>query len=207
MFPPRRAGCVSFPFPLHLERRNREADASRSPMSLPRIAITHGDPAGIGPEVCLRLLGDAAIARECTPLVFGDVDILRRVAQAIGVPFAVSAVAYDVWKQHPALLSQPCVVHIPALDNEHVEPGRMNAVTGRAAYAYVDKAIEAALAGQVAAVTTGPLNKEALHAACIHFPGHTEIFAGRTQSQRWCMMQYSDAITCTFVTVHVGYRE
>ncbi|MEZ0274617.1 MAG: 4-hydroxythreonine-4-phosphate dehydrogenase PdxA, partial [Roseimicrobium sp.] len=63
------------------------------------------------------------------------------------------------------------------------------------------------LAGEIAAVATGPLNKEALHMAGIDFPGHTEIFAARTHAARWCMMQYSEEITCTFVTVHVGYSE
>jgi 4-phospho-D-threonate 3-dehydrogenase / 4-phospho-D-erythronate 3-dehydrogenase len=56
-------------------------------------------------------------------------------------------------------------------------------------------------------VSTAPLNKEAMHAAGINFPGHTEIFAARTNAARSCMMQYSEEITCTFVTVHVGYRE
>jgi 4-hydroxythreonine-4-phosphate dehydrogenase len=59
----------------------------------------------------------------------------------------------------------------------------------------------------VAAVSTAPLNKQALHAAGVNYPGHTEIFAARTNAPRSCMMQYSEEITCTFVTVHVGYRE
>src|SRR5207302_9092945 len=83
----------------------------------------------------------------------------------------------------------------------------ITAAAGRAGFTYVDRAIDAALAGQVAAVSTAPLNKEALHAAGINFPGHTEIFAARTNAPRSCMMQYSEEITCTFVTVHVGYRE
>jgi len=60
---------------------------------------------------------------------------------------------------------------------------------------------------QVAAVTTGPINKEALALADIHYPGHTEMFAERCAVNRWCMMQYSEQITCTFVTVHVGYAD
>jgi 4-hydroxythreonine-4-phosphate dehydrogenase len=71
----------------------------------------------------------------------------------------------------------------------------------------VNRAIDAALAGQVAAVSTAPLNKEAMSLGGIKFPGHTEIFAARTNAARSCMMQYSEEITCTFVTVHVGYAE
>jgi len=71
----------------------------------------------------------------------------------------------------------------------------------------VNAAIDAALAGEVVAVSTGPLSKEALHSAGHPFPGHTEIFASRTNAARSCMMQYSEEITCSFVTTHVGYRD
>jgi 4-hydroxythreonine-4-phosphate dehydrogenase len=80
-------------------------------------------------------------------------------------------------------------------------------MTGRASYGYIQAAIDAALGGRVAAVVTAPINKEALHAAGFQFPGHTEIFAQRTSAPRSCMMQYSEQITCSFVTVHVGYAE
>jgi 4-hydroxythreonine-4-phosphate dehydrogenase len=101
----------------------------------------------------------------------------------------------------------PTIVDWQAVDSAAVRPGVVSAATGRAGFTYVDRAIDAALAGQVAAVSTAPLNKEAMHAAGIKYPGHTEIFADRTQAARSCMMQYSEEITCTFVTVHVGYRE
>jgi 4-hydroxythreonine-4-phosphate dehydrogenase len=83
----------------------------------------------------------------------------------------------------------------------------VSAETGRASFGYIQAAIDAALRGDVAAVATAPINKEAIHAAGINFPGHTEMFAARCESARWCMMQYSPEITCTFVTVHVGYAE
>ena len=88
-----------------------------------------------------------------------------------------------------------------------LEPGTVTADTGAASFAYINRAIDAALAGHVAAVTTAPINKEALAKAGIKFPGHTEIFADRAGSDRWCMMQHSEEITCTFVTVHVGYAD
>jgi 4-hydroxythreonine-4-phosphate dehydrogenase len=99
------------------------------------------------------------------------------------------------------------VVDLGVISLDAFTPGAINAATGHAGYTYVNRAIDAALAGQVAAVCTAPLNKEAMHKAGINFPGHTEIFAARTEATRWCMMQYSEEITCTFVTVHVGYRE
>jgi len=99
------------------------------------------------------------------------------------------------------------VFDIGAIGLRDFETGTANAATGRAGYTYVENAIDAALGGQVAAVTTAPLNKEALHAAGIPFPGHTEIFAAKTHAQRSCMLQYSSEVRCVFVTTHVGYGE
>ena len=101
----------------------------------------------------------------------------------------------------------PCVFDIGAIELRDFETGTSNAATGRAGYTYVENAIDAALGGQVAAVTTAPLNKEALRAAGIPFPGHTEIFAAKTHAQCSCMLQYSSEVRCVFVTTHVGYGE
>jgi 4-hydroxythreonine-4-phosphate dehydrogenase len=176
-------------------------------MSKPKIAVTMGDPAGVGPEVCLHLLANDAIAKECTPIVFGDAAILWRAAAAANLPLKGAVISPTEWQATHQTIVQPSILDLQVLNADAVEPGKVSAATGRAAFTYVDRAIDAALAGQVAAVSTAPLNKEALHAAGINFPGHTEIFAARTNSPRSCMMQYSDEITCTFVTVHVGYRE
>lgn len=155
------------------------------------IAITMGDPAGIGPELCLRLLTNEGVHRFCSPRVYGELAVLERVARQLG------------WPQPDARWVQD---HTNTVASQ-VEPGKVSAACGRAAYTYVTSAIDAALAGEVSAIATGPINKESLHAAGIPFPGHTEILAARTQSGRACMMLTSDAITCSLVTVHVGYRE
>jgi 4-hydroxythreonine-4-phosphate dehydrogenase len=166
-----------------------------------------GDPAGVGPEVCLHLMADEQIARECTPVLFGDATILARAARATNLPLPKTTISLAQFQDQSTAISQPCIIDLKTLAADDVQPGKTSAVTGRAGYTYVDRAIDAALAGQVAAVSTAPLNKEAMHAAGINFPGHTEIFAARTNAARSCMMQYSEEITCTFVTVHVGYRE
>lgn len=159
--------------------------------TLPRIAITMGDPAGIGPELCLRLLNTERVRQICSPKVYGDLKLLQRVAEHLGWPIPDISLVRD----HNAV------------DADAVEPGKVSAQCGRAAYTYVISAIDDALAGKVEAVATGPLHKEALHAAGIPFPGHTEILAERTKSERACMMLTSESITCSLVTVHVGYRE
>jgi len=90
---------------------------------------------------------------------------------------------------------------------EDFVPGQVSARCGDAAFRYVISSIEAGLAKQVDAVATAPLNKEALRAAGHRYAGHTEIFAERMRAERVCMMLTSEELTCSFVTVHVGYGE
>jgi 4-hydroxythreonine-4-phosphate dehydrogenase len=159
-------------------------------MSKPRIAVTMGDPAGIGPEICLRLLANSEIKDICTPLVFGDVSVLERVSQKLALPFDPRDVR-----------------DLNLLEGETIVPGALDARCGEAAYRYVLAAIDAGLAGDVDAIATAPLNKEAMHAAGHKYPGHTEIFAERMKAERSCMMLTSPELTCSFATVHVGYLE
>ena len=173
----------------------------------PLVALTMGDPAGVGPELCLRALAEPSLKEICTPVVFGDADVLQRCAEAVRQPAPGHVIAHAEWTAVRRSLEAPAVLDLRAIDAKSVQPGRTSAATGRASYDYIQAAIDAALADEVAAVTTGPISKEALHAAGIDFPGHTEIFAERCRSDRWCMMQHSPEITCTFVTVHVGYAQ
>jgi len=149
-----------------------------------------GDPAGIGPELCLRLLTHAESAHVAQPIIYGDAGVLRRVAEKLALPFDVAR-----------------VVDLGAIAAEDVVPGRVDARCGEAAYRYVIAAIDAALAGEVEAIATAPLHKEALHAAGHDYPGHTEIFAERMHAERSCMMLTAPEITCSLVTVHVGLGE
>lgn len=160
-------------------------------MARPRIAVTMGDPAGVGPELCLRLLADERTKAVAAPVVYGDRGVLGRVADRLGWP-----------PPDPA-----AVLDLAAVDAAAVEPGAVSAACGAAAYRYFTRAVDDALAGRVDAVATAPLNKAALHAAGFPYPGHTEILAARTNADRSCMMLTADAITCSLVTVHVGYRE
>ena len=157
-------------------------------MTLPKIAVTMGDPAGVGPEVCLRLLQDQAIARLCTPIVFGSAAVLEQAAVqcCLAKPGKVVAGLSEA--------DSPCVLDIGAIGLDDFTTGAVNAATGRAAFTYIEDAINAALSGQIAAVTTAPINKVALHAADIPFPGHTEIFAAKTHAPRYCMLQYLSLI-------------
>ena len=176
-------------------------------MKLPRIAVTMGDPAGIGPEICLRLINDASVAEICSPVIFGDASVLRRVAGQLALPFTAPVLSKQDWPTQSQEIKEPSVLDLGCIDGATVTPGQMDARCGEAAFQYVLAAIAAGLASEVVAVATGPINKEALHAAGHRYPGHTEIFAERMSAARSCMMLTSDELTCSFVTVHVGYAE
>ena len=168
----------------------------------PVIGLTMGDPAGVGPELCLMMLQDERLLRHCTPVIFGNTDLLHRVAKASGLPPPARSVPLGQWSS--ALPSAGLVVDINCGDLASVVPGHTAAACGHAAYRCVETVIREALAGRVAAIVTAPLNKEALHLAGVAFPGHTEILAHLTGTRRYCMMLASDKITTSLVTTHTA---
>ncbi len=177
---------------------------------LTRLGVTMGDPAGVGPEIVLNVLADETLASQCQLVVFGDRSVLSRCARVTGqrLDCHIIALTDDLPDRGHVL------VDCQAIAEDAFEPGQVSAATGHASFIYIQRAIDAAIAGQIAAVTTAPINKEALHAAGHKYPGHTEMFAERAPrnpgdhaADRFCMMQYSPEITCTFVTVHCGYAE
>ena len=176
-------------------------------MSKPLIAVTMGDPAGVGPEVCLQLLANESVREFATPVIFGDARLLARCARQTGLPAPKRILSEIEWADKCAGLNEPAILDIFGFDVEGFVPGIVSARTGAAGYRYVERSIEAALAKQVAAVATAPLNKEALHAAGIKYPGHTEIFAEKTAAERSCMTFFSAEMICSLVTVHIGYQD
>ncbi|MDP1586895.1 MAG: 4-hydroxythreonine-4-phosphate dehydrogenase PdxA [Prosthecobacter sp.] len=176
-------------------------------MSKPIIAVTMGDPAGVGPEICLQLLSNEEVCAIATPVVFGDARLLARCARQTGLPAPKRIISEIEWAEKCESIDEPCVLDLFGFDAEGFAPGTVSAKTGAAGYRYVEKSIEAALAGQVAAVATAPLNKEALHAAGITYPGHTEMFAEKMAAARSCMTFFSAEMICSLVTVHIGYQD
>ncbi|MEM7454471.1 MAG: 4-hydroxythreonine-4-phosphate dehydrogenase PdxA [Planctomycetota bacterium] len=173
----------------------------------PRIGISMGDPAGVGPELCAQLLNIEEILNICTPVVFGDHRVIAIAAEKCGYPF--DAQKLDVGQLYPTdtPLEGPAVMHVPTLEDNWNRPGTVCEQTGRASFDYVKTAIDGALCGEVKAVVTAPINKEAWQAAGIKYPGHTELFAERTECERFCMMMTSPLFSCSLVTTHVGYHE
>lgn len=176
-------------------------------MPKPLIAVTMGDPAGVGPEICLQLLANEFVREFATPVVFGDARLLARCARQTGLPAPRRIVSEIEWADKCGSLDEPAVLDVFGFDAAEFAPGTVSAKTGAAGYRYVEKSIEAALAKQVAAVATAPLNKEALHAAGIKYPGHTEMFAEKMAAERSCMTFFSPEMICSLATVHIGYQD
>ena len=172
-------------------------------MFKPRIAITMGDPAGIGPEICLDLLNDPDISDLCSPIVFGDSSVLRSCAEKTNKSFDCIEISENQIED----TSKIGIFDLGMMNLDELNPGTADANTGRATYGYITSAIDACLRNKVDAVVTCPANKEALQAAGVSQPGHTEIFAELTNTEKFCMAFFSNEICCSLVTVHCGYTE
>ena len=161
---------------------------------LPRIALTLGDVAGIGPEVIVRAWCESPLLTWCRPLVIGHPAVLRRAIQIVGVDLDVCSISgFAVDMPIPDKRTIPC--WNPASDEAAGVPAGINDPrAGRAAYEYLVAATKAALAGQIDAITTAPLSKAALHLAGFHYPGHTEILAEICGIRDFAMMLYLPGI-------------
>ena len=167
---------------------------------LPSVAISTGDPAGVGPELSLRVI--EKVSSICRPVLFADVVVLSAVAEKLDLRLPPTVSIEEVSSQ-----SHASTVDVPNIKLTQFEPGTVNEFTGRASYDYVIQAIEACVSGTVSAMVTGPINKDALNAGGISYPGHTEILQDKTAAPRICMMLTSKEITCSVVTAHVGLHE
>ena len=175
--------------------------------TLPVLGLTMGDPAGIGPEICLRALASPVVRKLCVPVLFGDVAVLERVARAAKIPEAKTPFISISELENFLSVVAPLIVDCGAIDAAKVKSGKVSAACGRAGYLYIESAINAALAGKIAGVVTAPIHKESLNLSGVKFPGHTEIFTALTRAKRSCMMLHSDKITVSMVTTHIGYHE
>jgi 4-hydroxythreonine-4-phosphate dehydrogenase len=133
----------------------------RLPVTLPRVALTLGDPAGIGPEIAKRASEDPRVLAACTPLLYGP----------------------------------------PA--GAHFVPGALSAASGKAAYEAIVRAVADARAGEVDAIATAPVNKEAFRLARLPWAGHTDLLGHLTGVPHVAMMFHSDALRVVLATIHI----
>ena len=170
----------------------------------PRLAVTLGDCAGIGPELVLQALASPELAAVAQFIVYGNVALLRRVAAAAGIPLCEAlAVFPHGGSATPALpRDRHILFDFPFAEASTLMPGAVQAACGAQAYDWICAAVGDIQAGVADALVTAPVNKEALHLAGVVFPGHTEILSHLTRTRNPCMAFYSPGLVVSLATIH-----
>ncbi|MGM0876803.1 MAG: 4-hydroxythreonine-4-phosphate dehydrogenase PdxA [Bacillota bacterium] len=169
--------------------------------SKPIIAITMGDPSGVGPEIIVKSLKDEAIYENCRPFVIGDLKILKRALDVTNVELNLNGISNP----------EEAAFHFGTIDvidldlvSEELPWGQVSVEAGNAAFRYLEKAIAYANEEKIQGICTAPLNKEALHKAGHIYPGHTEILAELTNTKDFAMMLSAPGLRVIHVTTHIG---
>ncbi|EPZ2457627.1 D-threonate 4-phosphate dehydrogenase [Citrobacter youngae] len=169
------------------------------------IAVTMGDPAGIGPEIIIKSLVEGELSG-APVVVVGCAQTLRRIQSLNVTPPAELRVIDNVTQAQfaPGVIN---VIDEPLADPTALKPGVVQAQAGDLAYRCIKRATALALSGEVKAIATAPLNKEALHMAGHHYPGHTELLAQLTNSKDYAMVLYTEQLKVIHVTTHIALRK
>lgn len=171
---------------------------------LPILAITMGDPAGIGPEIIIRALRDPQVYEKCRPLVTGDAAVMRRAADLLGGDLQVRAIGQvSEARFEPGTVD---VIDLHCIDIDSLRYGEVQAQCGNAAFVSIRKAIDLAMNDEVDGTVTAPLNKAALNLAGHHFDGHTEIYATFTGTKKYAMLLADEFLRVIHVSTHVPLR-
>ena len=172
----------------------------------PVIAMTMGDPAGVGPEVCLKAARVESVLKKCVPLIVGDMAVLRKHARKMEIPARLEAV-----KDEGALAQYQESALTPVVDLKNVASGRrvfgkVISELGAASGQYIEKAVSIVRAGRADAVATAPINKESLRAGGYDYPGHTEMLAALCGEGRPVMMLAHRKIRIAHLSTHCPLR-
>jgi 4-hydroxythreonine-4-phosphate dehydrogenase len=167
----------------------------------PVIGITMGDAAGIGPEIIVKALQNISIYEQCNPLVIGDAKILERAARITNSRLTIRPIS-NIKEAVYEYGTIDCI-DLDLLPAD-LPFGQISAVAGDAAFQFLKQAVELATKGDIQAICTAPLNKEALHKGGHLYPGHTEILADLTGTQDYAMMLSSPKLKVIHITTHVG---
>ena len=172
-------------------------------MTMKPLALTMGDPAGIGPEIVAKVAAQPQFHRDHRAFAIGDAERLAAAAQANNLPLRIESLV-----EPKDFRPQPGMLHV--LSGPRLPPdlpyGRVDPRAGRAAFEYVQRAIGLANSRQIHAICTAPINKEALASAGVAYPGHTEILAELSGSSDVAMMLVSSELRVVLVTIHCSLR-
>lgn len=171
----------------------------------PILGITMGDPAGIGPEVAVKALETPWIYEVSRPLIIGNADVIRQAVRISGKTLQVRPVSGVREAAFSSGIIE--VLDMQNIDASALEYGRVSEVCGKAAFQAVVKAIELAMAREIHATVTAPINKEAVNLAGYHFSGHTEIYAHFTHTRDYTMMLAEGNLRVVHVSTHVSLRQ
>jgi 4-hydroxythreonine-4-phosphate dehydrogenase len=166
----------------------------------PVIAVTMGDPSGIGPEIIAAALADPAVTSLCHPLVLGDRGALERALAITALPLTIkTAPESGPWHFEPGVLY---LRELSQLSPSEMEYGQPSAAGGDASFLYICEAARLCQSGAVQAMATAPINKESLNRAGHAYPGHTELLAQLTGTDQVVMMLAGERLRVTLVTIH-----
>ncbi len=170
-------------------------------MNLPRIGITMGDAAGVGPEVVMKALAHREVYAMCRPLVIGGAKQLARANVLLDLNIEIHIVKTPEQAEFkPGAVDCIDLALVPA----DISYGKVSATAGEAAYRYIELAVKLALEGSIDAICTAPINKEALNAAGHRYPGHTELLAALTGTPEVSLTLFSPKLRVIHVTAHMG---
>jgi 4-phospho-D-threonate 3-dehydrogenase / 4-phospho-D-erythronate 3-dehydrogenase len=180
------------------------AAAGRGGARVPRIGITMGDPAGIGPEVVLKAVAEPEVLAACVPVIVGDAQHLAHTARTLDLTCGYEIVRRG--ESFPEDTRLPVIYHLDNLTGT-VAPGVESGAAGRAAAEYIEAAVELCGLGAVDAIATAPINKRALFLGGYSFPGHTEFLAHLTDSPESAMAFVASNLRIVLISTHVPLSE
>lgn len=174
-------------------------------MEKPIIAVTMGDPAGIGPEIVAKSIADKATFDVARCIVIGDKKVMEQAIEIVGADLKVNVVESPADGDYSYGVLN--MIDLDNIDMSRFEYGKINAMCGQAAFDYIKKSIEITMDKQADAVATTPINKESLHAAEVDFIGHTEIFGALTGTADPLTMFETNGLRVFFLTRHKSLRD
>ncbi|OGC32973.1 4-hydroxythreonine-4-phosphate dehydrogenase PdxA [candidate division WOR-1 bacterium RIFOXYB2_FULL_48_7] len=171
-------------------------------MTKPLIAITMGDPAGIGPEICAKVFASGEARKYARTLVIGDRRALRQAMKTAKIRnLEINPISSPAEGQF--LPNSIDLIDLNNADPNKIPMGKVNRLAGKAAMEYLEKGIALAQAKAISALVTAPISKEAIRLAGYHYQGHTELLAARTKAKEYAMMFVSDRLWIMLATIHV----
>jgi len=171
----------------------------------PLIAITMGDPAGIGPEIIAKVFATGEIFSFCRPIIIGHGGVMKKIIEDLRLPLSIRSLK-DIAKADPAPGTAD-VVNIDNVDLSLHAWGRPTAASGKAVVEYITVATELALEHKVEAIVTAPINKEMMNAAGHAFSGHTELLAHLTNTKNYGMLFVGGDLRLILTTIHHALKD